>query len=155
MLVWRLIPFETQDLQGVLEIEAAAFAQPWRAAAILAELNHPDARLSVVKTAGLPPGEVAAYIFLRQILEEVHVMKMAVAPRWRRRGLGTFILTRALTQAREAGAKHSVLEVRSSNAAAQELYRRTGFAVVGIRKRYYGPTGEDALVMARSLKEDL
>lgn len=155
MLVWRLIPFEPQDLKDVLEIETAAFAQPWRAAAILAEFNHPDARLFVVKTSDGPAPEVAAYIFLRQILEEVHVMKMAVAPRWRRQGLGTFILNRALLQAREAGAMQSVLEVRSSNAAAQELYRRTGFTVVGIRKRYYGPTGEDALVMTRSLKEDL
>ena len=45
------------------------------------------------------------------------------------------------------GATALTLEVRASNAAAQELYRRFGFAPAGVRKGYYADTGEDALVM--------
>jgi ribosomal-protein-alanine N-acetyltransferase len=39
------------------------------------------------------------------------------------------------------------LEVRVSNDAAQALYRRHGFRLVGLRRRYYRDTGEDALIM--------
>ena len=40
------------------------------------------------------------------------------------------------------------LECRKTNIAAQNLYRKLGFIDVGVRKRYYSDTGEDALVMA-------
>ena len=52
--------------------------------------------------------------------------------------------------AREAlvrGAQNLTLEVRMSNKGAQDLYRRFGFAPVGVRKNYYPETNEDALVM--------
>jgi [ribosomal protein S18]-alanine N-acetyltransferase len=55
-----------------------------------------------------------------------------------------------LALARDAvgrGATALTLEVRLSNKAAQEMYRRFGFVPVGIRKGYYADTGEDALVM--------
>ncbi len=45
------------------------------------------------------------------------------------------------------GVRHLSLEVAASNEPAQTLYRRFGFAPVGIRKNYYPITGEDALVM--------
>jgi ribosomal-protein-alanine N-acetyltransferase len=45
------------------------------------------------------------------------------------------------------GVKHLSLEVAANNEAAQALYRRFGFAPVGVRKNYYPVTGEDALVM--------
>ena len=35
----------------------------------------------------------------------------------------------------------------ASNERAQALYRRFGFAPVGVRKNYYPITGEDAYVM--------
>jgi ribosomal-protein-alanine N-acetyltransferase len=49
--------------------------------------------------------------------------------------------------ARERECSHLTLEVRVSNAPAQELYRRFGFRPAGIRKNYYIETNEDALVM--------
>ena len=41
------------------------------------------------------------------------------------------------------------LEVRADNARAQHLYERFGFERVGVRKRYYQPSGVDAIVMRR------
>jgi ribosomal-protein-alanine N-acetyltransferase len=45
------------------------------------------------------------------------------------------------------GAANSFLEVRESNAAAQEMYRQFGYEAVGRRKRYYKDTDEDAILM--------
>jgi ribosomal-protein-alanine N-acetyltransferase len=39
--------------------------------------------------------------------------------------------------------------VRVDNDRAQRLYRRRGFAGIGIRRAYYQPSGTDALVMRR------
>ena len=66
---------------------------------------------------------------------------------WQRHQIGTRLL---LVLAREAIAREArslTLEVRLSNRPAQELYRRFGFAPVGVRKNYYAETNEDALVM--------
>lgn len=40
----------------------------------------------------------------------------------------------------------ATLEVRTSNEAAQALYRQLGFEPVGLRRRYY-KNGEDAVIM--------
>jgi ribosomal-protein-alanine N-acetyltransferase len=45
------------------------------------------------------------------------------------------------------GVRHLTLEVRVGNDPAQGLYRRFGFAPVGVRKNYYAETGEDAIIM--------
>ena len=41
------------------------------------------------------------------------------------------------------------LEVRTDNEAARRLYEDEGFTVVGLRKRYYRPSGADAHTMRR------
>ena len=40
------------------------------------------------------------------------------------------------------------LEVRVSNVVAQNLYRKYGFAQVGIRRGYYLDNREDAIIMS-------
>ena len=96
---------------------------------------------------------MAAYICLRLLVDEVHIMKLAVAPALRRQGLATFLVKRALAEARRQGGIRALLEVRPSNTAAIGLYTNLGFRKIGARQRYYGPAGEDALVMAKNLKE--
>jgi ribosomal-protein-alanine N-acetyltransferase len=79
--------------------------------------------------------------------EDGHVTTIAVDPRWQRYKIGTRLM---LALAREALARNAVnltLEVRLSNRPAQDMYRRFGFAPVGVRKNYYQETNEDALVM--------
>jgi len=56
-------------------------------------------------------------------------------------------LAHEITSAREAGTRLATLEVRAGNVAAQALYRRYGFRVVGRRPKYYNDNHEDALIM--------
>jgi len=76
---------------------------------------------------------------------------VAVAPPFRRRGIGAALLGRVLKEGRALGARTALLEVRASNAAAQALYSRLGFVRVGLRKAYYTDLPEDALVMTASI----
>jgi ribosomal-protein-alanine N-acetyltransferase len=81
--------------------------------------------------------------------DEMHVNNLAVDPRWRRRGIAAALLEEGLEQGRARRARRAFLEVRASNVGAQALYRRFGFEVAGVRKRYYTHPMEDAVLMRR------
>ena len=151
---WLFLPFCPEDLEAVVTIEAQSFAQPWKRRALEAELASPGSLAFVLKPLErAAQSDVAAYIFLRRLMDEVHIMKLAVTPEHRRQGLATRLVEQALAEARRVGGTRAILEVRPTNTAATGLYTRLGFRRIGARKRYYGPTGEDALVMAKNLKE--
>ncbi len=151
---WLFLPFCPDDLEAVVAIESQSFEQPWKRRALEGERTNPGALAFVLKASErAAQSDVAAYIFLRRQMDEVHIMKLAVAPKLRRQGLATRLVAQALAEARREGGRRAVLEVRPSNTAAIGLYTRLGFRIIGARKRYYGPAGEDALVMAKNLKE--
>jgi len=80
-----------------------------------------------------------------------HIISIAVLPEHRRRGVAKALLSRALKALREEyGCSEAYLEVRVSNAPAISLYRKLGFEIVRVSKRYY-IDGEDAYIMARRL----
>lgn len=95
-------------------------------------------------------GELTAYGCVQCAADEADLLNIAVAPAYRRRGIGKTVLKRLTSGAKRRGVKRMFLEVRASNTAAQALYAGEGFSVISERKRYY-PDGESALVMAKEL----
>jgi ribosomal-protein-alanine N-acetyltransferase len=79
---------------------------------------------------------------------EAEIHTIAVDPAHQRRGIGRALLRGLLAVADELGAT-VFLEVRTDNEPARALYEAEGFAVVGLRKRYYAPSGADAYTMRR------
>ncbi len=146
------LPLCPEDLAAVVRIESRSFEYPWPGPSIAGELAAPESRAFVMRFSdpSVQPA-VAAYIFLRIMVDEVHIMKVAVAPECRRSGLAARLTSKALREAQREGCHRAVLEVRASNTAAIRLYARLGFGLIGERKHYYGPSGEDALVMAKNL----
>lgn len=149
-------PMRVEDLDEVLAIERASFTNPWSRQAFLYELrDNRVAQLWVARTAaGSGPelsGSIVGYLCLWVIGEEVHVTNVAVQPRERQRGIGRHLLATLLEHYRRHGATRAGLEVRVGNESARRLYEDLGFRPVGLRKRYYFDTGEDALVMEASL----
>ncbi|MFD1215191.1 MULTISPECIES: ribosomal protein S18-alanine N-acetyltransferase [Microbulbifer] len=100
--------------------------------------------------AGTQPGDIVACCVTSQLFDEVEVLDVAVSNHWRRQGLAEYLLQRVFTEL--ADDIHRVLlEVRVSNRAARNLYRKLGFMEEGRRKNYYpNPDGsrEDALIMS-------
>jgi ribosomal-protein-alanine N-acetyltransferase len=86
---------------------------------------------------------VVAWLFVN----EVHIATIATHPDFRRLRIGSRLLAHTLLQALEEGARSSFLEVRESNLAAQELYRKFGYEEAGRRRRYYRDNDEDAILM--------
>jgi len=81
------------------------------------------------------------------IAGEAHISTIAVHPDHRGQGLGELLLASMLKRAIRLGGEYSVLEVRESNEAAQALYRKYEYTVIGRRRQYYRDNGEDALLM--------
>jgi [ribosomal protein S18]-alanine N-acetyltransferase len=131
----------TADVAAVAELEARAFDDPWSPATFFEELSTPGRHYSVVEEAG----RVVAYGGVMHVDGDVHVMTIAVEPKFARRRIGTRLLLALVEEAIDRGARNLTLEVRVSNEPALALYKRFGFATAGVRPRYY--TDEDALVM--------
>jgi ribosomal-protein-alanine N-acetyltransferase len=137
-------PMRRRHLRGVLRIEQQVYPRPWSLGLFMGELAFGRTRVYVVARVG---STVVGYGGLMLVAEDGHVTTLAVDPRWHRMQIGTRLLHALATEAVARGARNLTLEVRASNAAAQELYRGFGFAPAGIRKGYYVETKEDAIVM--------
>lgn len=135
------------DVAAVLRIEHVSFPSAWSAESYLRELRNPTSYYIVARWRG----EIVGYAGMWVIEDESHVSTIAVRPDLRRGGLGEMLMRHLIGVARRRGTARMTLEVREANRVAQSLYAKLGFVVRGVIPRYYGDTGEDALVMAKDL----
>lgn len=141
-------PMTLADIPDVVAIDRLSFSMPWPERSYRYELTeNAAARLLVAEVPASPRLRVAGYIGLWLLVDEAHVSTIAVHPTDRGRGIGEALLLAALDLAARIGAELATLEVRASNRAAQNLYRKHGFAVVGSRTGYYKDNQEDAVLM--------
>ena len=133
-----------RHLPAVLRIEKQVYPRPWTMGLYLGELSLGATRLYVVARHG---NRLVGYAGFMMSLDECHITTVAVDPTLQRAKIGTRLLLVLASRAVARGAASLTLEVRVTNKAAQELYRRFGFAPAGVRKGYYAEVNEDALVM--------
>ena len=139
-----IVSMRRRHLRSVLRIESTVYPRPWSLGLFASELSMKGSRSYRVAKVG---STVVGYAGLMHVAGEGHVTTLAVDPVWHRCQIGTRLLLDLVHTARGWGCTGLTLEVRMGNSAAQELYRRFGFAPAGMRKGYYAETGEDALVM--------
>jgi ribosomal-protein-alanine N-acetyltransferase len=134
-----------RDLEAVVAIEQASFANPWTRAMFEHELEHAEiSRTLVIRT---PAVSVAGFCIFWVIFDEIHINNLAIRPECRRTGLGRALLRAALEDAAARGGRRAALEVRRSNSSAIRLYESFGFRSAGVRASYYSNPVEDALVL--------
>ena len=140
----KIVPMERAHVAQITQLERENFSAPWDEASLLHELENP---LSLWLTA-LDGDAVAGYIGSQSVLGESDMMNLAVAPAYRRQGVGRALVERLLWELAEDN--HCLtLEVRASNEAAIALYESLGFRQVGRRPRYYQHPPEDALILRK------
>ena len=132
------------DIEQVISIDRVSFSLPWPERSFRFDLtDNPASRCWVAEIDGKVVGMIVAWL----IVDEVHVATIATHPDFRRRGVAKKLLAHTLQYLKEEGAQSSFLEVRASNIAAQEMYRKFGYEESGVRPRYYKDNDEDALLM--------
>ena len=132
------------DVPAMARIERDSFEAPWSADEITKDVT---AGGNVYVAVALADEERAGYAEIRMIAGEGQIYNIAIAPEFRREGMGEALLRHLIDKADADGCKLVTLEVRSGNEAAMELYKKLGFREVGRRKGYYAKGGEDAVLM--------
>ncbi|HXF85970.1 MAG TPA: ribosomal protein S18-alanine N-acetyltransferase [Anaerolineales bacterium] len=132
------------DLPSVIALDKMSFSLPWPERSFRYELtDNPASRCWVAEVDGRIVGMLVAWL----LVDEAHIATLATHPDFRRQGIAKRLLAHALHSLRKEGARSSFLEVRESNIAAQEMYRKFGYEVAGRRPHYYKDNGEDAILM--------
>lgn len=134
------------DLDAIHRIERNSFPVPWRREFFESELIADWRHCRVAKRGG----EIVGYLFAMWLFDEMHVNKIAVIESHRREGIADALMADCFAFARTRGVRTISLEVRQSNAGAQEFYRHLHFQSSYVWPRYY-PDGESAVVMTRAL----
>jgi ribosomal-protein-alanine N-acetyltransferase len=147
---WVFSDMAVEDLPEVIAIERLSFSNPWTGPLFLQELQVSFSRIILARRSG---GPVAGYACRWFVADEVHILNVAVDPKFRAQGLGGLLMREVLREARAGHATALTLEVRRSNAAGRRLYESFGFEEVGLRPNYYG-RGEDALILRLALADD-
>jgi [ribosomal protein S18]-alanine N-acetyltransferase len=135
-------PLRRRDLRAVQRIEHRVYPKGWSAQVFRSELG---ASLRIYLAATIDT-QLVGYAGCFLSVDEAHITTVAVAPESQGHRVGTRLLAELLRAARDQGSRNATLEVRVGNESAIALYRRFGFAPVGVRQRYYENI-DDALIM--------
>lgn len=137
------------DVPAMARIERESFDSPWSADEITKDVSSNDG--SIYVAVALIGDERAGYADMRIITGESQIYNIAIAPEFRRQGVGEALLTHMVEKSEELGLSLITLEVRSGNEAAMALYEKMGFKKVGSRPGYYAKGTEDAVLMDKVL----
>ena len=132
------------DVPSVYKIEVVSFSMPWSEEAMKREVTMQKQAHYLVAEED---GDIVGYGGFWQVLDEGHIMNIAVAPEHRRHGIADALIRELLEIGKKLGILYWTLEVRVSNKAAIQLYEKAGFVSAGIRPGYYEKPREDAYIM--------
>lgn len=147
MKMIRLEKMAMEDTSQIALLDKECFSIPWSEEAFKAEMENIFATYIVAKDGD----KCIGYCGFWQAYDEGDITNVAVSPLYRRKGIGSMLIEAIIKEARSKNLVSLNLEVRKSNIAAQNLYSKYGFCVVGERKRYYSDNKEDALIMRLSV----
>jgi len=139
-----------EDLSRVHELDKMCFSLPWPQRSFRYELEENAASsqwVAELATQNDSPGQVVGVIITWLLVDEVHIATLSVDPAYRRQRIASRLICSALRAGVSRGANSATLEVRANNQAAQRLYYRFGFQLMGRRPGYYQDNGEDALIL--------
>lgn len=120
-------PFDSADLAGVLAVEDAAFAPPWRhdAREFLETADDYPCFIVAVDAQGL-----AGYLFASVEEELGYLVRIAVHPARQGQGIGSRLLAEVMRFFAAEGVARVLLNTQEDNAAAQRLYVAWGFELI-------------------------
>ncbi len=140
-------PLDAGRAADVARLEREAMgSDAWSERLVSDELSHADRTWWIAESQGRLIGYAGGLV----VDGDLQVLKIAVEPPFRRKGIAKELLARVSDDARNLGASTCSLEVRVSNEGARTFYEKLGFELEGIRPRYYSDR-EDAAIMSGPL----
>jgi len=141
---FSILPLQLEHIDGVLEVDSRSFSIPWSRSSFEAEAVRNDFARYIV---AVDRGKVVGYAGVWIIAGEGQITNIAVHPDSRGKGIACKMLEALIDICIRESVSDMTLEVRKSNLAAINLYKKYGFVEEGIRKQFYADNKEDALIM--------
>lgn len=139
-----------EHLDDILRIEKQCFSMPWTREQLASQMSDD---MHIFLAAEDENGKAVGYVGLMYVLDEGYISNVAVSPDRRREGIADMLLDKLRSEAEARKLGFLTLEVRLSNAPAQNLYKKHGYVEVGRRRNYYSLPREDAVLMTCYLSE--
>ncbi len=143
-------PMVVGDVDEVFALETSVYPHPWSRGNFIDSLSSGYNSWTLRDDAGTLVG----YFLLMPIVDEAHLLNVAVAASRQGEGIGLYLLDKVCACARGLSMDSILLEVRPSNLRALKVYEHYGFTEIGRRKAYYPAHNgqrEDAIVMRFTL----
>ncbi|MDD3594186.1 MAG: ribosomal protein S18-alanine N-acetyltransferase [Candidatus Gastranaerophilales bacterium] len=136
---------QEDDIPSIMEIETVSFGKyHWSEKSFITEINNNLAHYYI----GInEDNKLVSYCGFWDILKEAHITTFAVHPDLRKQKIAQQMLVYMIKKAYDMEIKWFTLEVRESNIAAINLYKKFGFDCIGEREKYYQDNNENALIM--------
>lgn len=127
---------------SAMQVMSAAFdpryGEAWTASQLAGFMSLPGVNLMLAQLDMATLG----FALVRHVVDEAELLLIAVDPKWRNKGVGTYLLQNCIKKARKSGMTTLHIEVRENNRAI-DFYRRAGFEEIHRRPSYY--KGKDGI----------
>ncbi|WP_300343341.1 ribosomal protein S18-alanine N-acetyltransferase [Fusobacterium sp.] len=130
------------DIESLTRLEKICFPTSAYTEEQLSEMVQDKERYSVIGVSSIE--NLVGYVIVFDNSESLEIMKIAVLPEFRKKGIGKILLDEI-----EKLKKDIFLEVRESNIVAREFYIKNSFKEIGKRKNYYKDNNEAAIIMLK------
>ncbi len=111
------------DVKVIAALEQKVFSSPWSLKSIQSFFDYSGRGFAHVCEND---SAVVGYAFNVLVADELHILNVAVDEKYRRQGYGQYIVEFIVESARSNGAIYAYLELRESNEAAINLYKKIG-----------------------------
>lgn len=135
---------EKEELTKIAHLEQLIFSDAWSIRSLTETWQTKEA----VIYGAFEGNVLVGYAILYCILDEGELVRIAVAPDCRRKGVADGLFAELFMYCQSISVCRMFLEVRRSNESARALYEKHGFIVDGCRKNYYEEPTEDAILMS-------
>lgn len=143
---FTVLRMKSEDIPAAASLEREVFSDPWSEDMLRGGFAASTQLYFCARAQG---GALAGYGAVMAVLDEGELLRIAVAPAFRRQGAAAMLMEQIFRTAAERKLAFMMLEVRKGNIPAVRLYEKYGFAAEGIRKNYYQNPAEDALMMRK------
>lgn len=140
--------FDSVHIDEVHKIEKESFTEGvWTKKAFMECLSHSQVLSYVIKYEN----KVIGYIIVKMIKSECKILNLAINREFRKMGYGSMLLDFIIKKLKDEEYRHVSLEVRKSNIAAQNLYKKAGFQFLSLLEKYY-QNREDAFILGLNIR---
>lgn len=146
MIEFRL--FKKEDLLGVSEIENESFVEPWSKDQLISDIVYNPYLKTIV---ALNDNVIVGFVIYLITFNSSTIYQIATRKEYRNKGIASSLLNemeKTFIKDGKDKVEFVTLEVRKSNLAAQNLYKKNGYEEITIKKNYY-TNGEDAIYMVK------